>query len=296
MLLQAPVALHNLLPYPLEWRLVTSGAQETLAHEELAPEAVHDFHSLAPGSKYGLQLRLPGYAWSSPVDLSPTTTSDRLEMVRLRPFVSSTKALRVLLQHRSSCARTRHVLQAYVTHWLVNSSGLTLQFKQGKKLTLDESIAKGSEAATADQSRLFEAEDARLISDGASSYASTSTLDADEGEELASDAQTLMYSVARGSKNLLAVRVAAEHMKSLGALATLAEDAATPSAAASAASRVLPSKLVPGGVASVAGDGSDGGSGGGGGGEGEESASGGLAADGATGRLRFRCTQDQPSA
>ena len=276
MLLQAPVALHNLLPYPLEWRLVTSGAQETLAHEELAPEAVHDFHSLAPGSKYGLQLRLPGYAWSSPVDLSPTTTSDRLEMVRLRPFVSSTKALRVLLQHRSSCARTRHVLQAYVTHWLVNSSGLTLQFKQGKKLTLDESIAKGSEAATADQSRLFEAEDARLISDGASSYASTSTLDADEGEELASDAQTLMYSVARGSKNLLAVRVAAEHMKSLGALATLAEDAATPSAAASAASRLLPSKLVPGGVAIVAGDGSDGGSGGGGGGEGEESASGGA--------------------
>ena len=68
---------------------------------------------------------LPVFCWQ---------TSDRLETLKMRSLASSTKSLRVLLHHRSSCTRARHLLQVYVTYWLTNGTGLTLQFKRRKQL------------------------------------------------------------------------------------------------------------------------------------------------------------------
>ena len=175
-LIQPPLALHNLLPCALEWRLVPTATGRdaragatanvsnygrvkseedvtaapaaashaprhgvgtaVLAASELAPEEVIDFHDLPWGTRWGLQLRLPGYDWSGTVIVDVQLPSERTQTVRLRPITAGAKALRVQLRHRASCARSRHLLQVYVSYWLVNGTGLTLQFKRRKQLTV----------------------------------------------------------------------------------------------------------------------------------------------------------------
>ena len=46
---------------------------------------LYQVHTLVAGTKYALQLRLPGYDWSTPIEIDPKGSgSDRNEMVRLR--------------------------------------------------------------------------------------------------------------------------------------------------------------------------------------------------------------------
>ena len=116
LLVQVPLALQNLLPGTLEWRLVPVGSKADPpppAHE-LPPDQIHDFHDLVWGARFSLHLRLPGYDWSGPVELDTQQTSERLETVRLRSMATGTKSLRLQLYHRSSCARSRHLLQVGV--------------------------------------------------------------------------------------------------------------------------------------------------------------------------------------
>ena len=120
LLIQVPLALQNLLPTAFEWRLLAKsegksdskpGRAEPLAQQELQPNHIHDFDDLDWEGKYVLQLKLPGFDWSSSIDLAPQTTSDAMASVRLRPITAGTKALRIHLHHRSSCERSRHLLQ-----------------------------------------------------------------------------------------------------------------------------------------------------------------------------------------
>ena len=123
--------------------------ESVLAAGELTDEQVIDFHDLpSTATRWGLQLRLPGYDWSGTIIVDVQAPSERTETVRLRPIASGAKALRVQLRHRASCARSRHLLQVYVSYWLVNGTGLTLQFKRRKQLTVaaDEPTAPSAAA------------------------------------------------------------------------------------------------------------------------------------------------------
>lgn len=90
---------------------------------------------MAWGSRYMLQIRLPGYDWSQPIDLESHHPRDRLCSLKMRSLASSTESLHVLMHHTSGCAQSRQLLQLYVTYWLVNNTGLTLQFKRRKQAT-----------------------------------------------------------------------------------------------------------------------------------------------------------------
>ncbi|EOD25324.1 hypothetical protein EMIHUDRAFT_237857 [Emiliania huxleyi CCMP1516] len=127
-LLQAPAAVQNLLPEPLEWRITSGRGEPPVARDELPPHGeLHEICCMVAGGRYALQLRLPGYDWSSPIDLDSRgrlAAADRLEMVRLRPrqhvrqeFAENGRrrdknsVLRLLVQLRSGCRCARQLLQ-----------------------------------------------------------------------------------------------------------------------------------------------------------------------------------------
>ena len=191
-LLQAPAAVQNLLPEPLEWRITSGRGEPPVARDELPPHGeLHEICCMVAGGRYALQLRLPGYDWSSPIDLDSRgrlAAADRLEMVRLRPrqhvrqefaevgleesSVGSggggggggnrlekrqngrrrdkNSVLRLLVQLRSGCRCARQLLQVYATHWLINGTGLTLEFRIGGKPARDrKALIDAPDAAAA---------------------------------------------------------------------------------------------------------------------------------------------------
>ena len=113
-----------------------SGAANLNPGSELLPEQIVDFHEVRLGMRCGLQLRLPGYDWSGTVVIDVGTPSERTETVRLRAMAAGGQPLRLQMRHRASCACSRRLLQVYVSYWLVNGTGLTLQFKKRKQLTV----------------------------------------------------------------------------------------------------------------------------------------------------------------
>ena len=131
---------------------------------------MEDLKELVWGERYRVQLRMPGYEWSPVIEVDPEQTSDRLQTLKLKSCTHGIKTLRLFVQHRSTCACAYHLMQVYVTHWLENGTGLTLQFKVGKKLTTDD-----------------ESQGAEAFNERAS--------EEDEGEVVAGDQQTLMFLV-----------------------------------------------------------------------------------------------------
>jgi hypothetical protein len=267
LLVQAPAAVQNLLPEPLEWRVTWAKGEAPLQHDELPPHGgLHEVHSMVTGAKYGLQLRLPGYDWSSPIELDPQGMqrgADRIEMVRLRPrpperavppppiaaysdgtgvsdeasvagddtssretfksarrekrqerraekaVTAATSSLKLLVQHRSDCECARHLLQVYATHWLINGTGLTLEFRVGRKKAHahDRPGAVDTvEEAEAEARAVAEAAAGERIDDAGGAVEEESGSLAIE-EQTMSDEQTLLESVAHGSRHSLAVRV-----------------------------------------------------------------------------------------
>jgi len=223
-LVQAPLALQNLLPDPLEWRLLYKGAvggssnEPLLERRDLPPSELHALHELAWGQKYAVQLRLPGYEWSGSIELDTQQTSDRLEMVRLRPSIAGIKTLRLHVQHRSTCACSYHLLQVYATHWLINGTGLTLQFRVGKKLTThDPASHELEEAAVTPRLKLTDLSSSAFVAEEEIEQ---------QQDQVARDQQTMLFSVARGAKHLMAVRVASDAISRSTMRQTLGQSAA----------------------------------------------------------------------
>lgn len=280
-LIQPPLALHNLLPCSLEWRLVPpSSAKESkavvqyqrlaeasegapkaanaerspgdaggsaLATGELPPEQLYDFHDLPWTTRWGLQLRLPGFDWSATVFIDVQSPNERTETVRLRSSAVGAKSLRVQLRHRASCARARHMLQVYVSYWLVNRTGVPLQFKRRKQLAAaadmpNTSKAPGAAFAPPIPSRTssgesedggageFEGEDEADADDDATSTGGSADGEGLEGDHFAGDKDTLLYAVPKGARqglHCIAVRVVEDGVAAAGSAIRQGDGAST---------------------------------------------------------------------